>query len=33
MFHRNDPLLNQMAEAMGYTDAQIDAVFGINLPE
>ena len=29
MFYRNDPLLNQMAAAMGYTEAQIDNIFGI----
>ena len=27
--HRDDQYLNQMAGAMGFTDADLDAVFGI----
>ena len=29
MFHRNDPLLNQMAGVLGFTDEDLDRVFGI----
>ena len=30
--HRNDPILNQVKVQLGFTDADLDLVFGINQP-
>jgi len=31
MVNRNDPILNQVKAQLGFTDADLDLVFGINL--